>query len=172
MSYEDDLNRAIGERLQYLRTRSNLTQGQLAQRLTAMDMPIAQQTVAKIENGTRPLKLAEAESITQILDVSLDVLVPGEEDEAFAVYELNSLVSLLHERLDTASLHIKAAKDSQERARREWEGASKAVQRAYLAKTGADAASINQLLSGDVAAQAASQVPPGTEPKVRHDPEA
>lgn len=50
------------------------SQEQLAQRLTAAGYPFRQQTVLKVENGQRPLRLGEAIALSALFGVSIDVL--------------------------------------------------------------------------------------------------
>lgn len=167
MSYEDELNKAIGKRLQTIRSLSDLTQGQLANRLGAMGLPMAQQTIAKIENGTRPLKLAEAEAITTIIGQPIDALVPADEDDALEVYELTALVNYYMESIDTVAMHIAESKRNQERAREAWRTAREPVRRAYLAQLGDGGGEwVEKLLTEDVAARASSTLAPGAELKL------
>lgn len=128
MSYEEDLNKAIGERLQLVRARAGLTQGQLVQKLELLGITLAQQTIAKIEAGTRPLKLAEGEAVATVLDVALDDLVPsGEHSEE--VYELRAGMNHLFDHLNRLSLQLSDLREVQARVRKLWSEASDDVRR-------------------------------------------
>ena len=47
------------------------TQGELADRLTKKGIPLAQQTIAKVEAGARPLRLSEAAVLSDVLGVEI-----------------------------------------------------------------------------------------------------
>lgn len=68
----------IGKRIAALRAVADLSQGQLAEALG-----VAQQTIAKIEKGSRPLKYTEAVTICSFLGVPVSALSesPTEFDE-------------------------------------------------------------------------------------------
>lgn len=67
----EDADKVIGENVQRFRTAKGLSQAQLAEALN-----VAQQTILKIEKGTRPLRYTEAAAIAQTLDIPLDALAP------------------------------------------------------------------------------------------------
>ncbi|KXP02874.1 helix-turn-helix transcriptional regulator [Tsukamurella tyrosinosolvens] len=105
-SYEDWANERVGKSLQNLRAVAELTQGDLAKKLTDYGVPIAQQTIAKIENGTRPLKYAEALAITQVMDdVSLNDLMM----HAGLKYDANHEAVDRLKKLEAALDRLKAA---------------------------------------------------------------
>lgn len=68
VGWEDDIDVLVGSSLRVLRTNADLTQGELAERLAAHGVPMSQQTIAKIESGSRSLRLSEAVAIVQALD--------------------------------------------------------------------------------------------------------
>ena len=105
--FEESWNETIGASLQQLRLTAGLTQGEMAQQLTRMGVPLAQQTIAKIENGTRPLKMAEAVAITTLLDgVGLNqFLYSGAELDLEA--EANEIQASLDKAQDELSLAAK-----------------------------------------------------------------
>lgn len=72
--------RRFGERVRYLRKLNSWTQAELADRLTIAGMPIHQTTVAKLEAGTRPTTLAEAEVFSQVLGVDLVTLIANQDE--------------------------------------------------------------------------------------------
>lgn len=76
---ELDLNAEIGRAVQQLRTAAGMSQGELADQLTAMGEAFHQQTVLKIEKGTRALKFTEAVKIARVFRVSVDSLIYSEE---------------------------------------------------------------------------------------------
>lgn len=67
MSWDEDVDRLVGDSLRVLRKNADLTQGELAERL-GQSVPMSQQTIAKIESGSRSLRLSEAVAIIQALD--------------------------------------------------------------------------------------------------------
>ncbi|NMO03116.1 helix-turn-helix transcriptional regulator [Gordonia sp. TBRC 11910] len=52
-----------------------MTQSELADRLGKLGIPTAQQTIAKIETGKRPLKLSEAVAVAEVLGVKVGDLL-------------------------------------------------------------------------------------------------
>lgn len=68
MGWDEDIDELVGSSLRVLRTNADLTQGELAERLAAHGVPMSQQTIAKIESGSRSLRLSEAVAIVQALD--------------------------------------------------------------------------------------------------------
>lgn len=76
MEYSDE---NVGSAVATYRALEGLSQSDLAKRLQERGIPLAQQTVAKIEAGTRPLKLTEAAEIAEALRVTVpDLLHPGD----------------------------------------------------------------------------------------------
>lgn len=59
----------IGANIQRYRTASGLSQAELAERLSERGEQVHQQTVQKIEKGTRPLRFSEGLRIAEILGV-------------------------------------------------------------------------------------------------------
>lgn len=57
-----------------LRRERGLTQTDLARRLAVWGLPFHQQTVQRVENGQRPVRLNEAKLIARELDVDLDTM--------------------------------------------------------------------------------------------------
>ncbi|WP_241472134.1 helix-turn-helix transcriptional regulator [Mycolicibacterium neoaurum] len=68
MSWDEDVDELVGSSLRVLRTNADMTQGELAERLAAHGVPMSQQTIAKIESGSRSLRLSEAVAIVQALN--------------------------------------------------------------------------------------------------------
>lgn len=128
MSLESDLNQVIGNRVNDLRTKRGITQGQLATRLANMGMPLAQQTIAKIENGTRPLKLAEAKAFSEILAVSVNQLVEGDQE----FFALQQEVSHFLNTLGAVGNSVRQMYPLQRSARDTWAEASDDTRSRYL----------------------------------------
>ena len=68
---------AVGEAIAEYRIVRGLTQRQFAEMLTAAGMPVDASAVSRIEKGTRSVRLTEAITIANILDVDLGLLVDG-----------------------------------------------------------------------------------------------
>lgn len=79
---ETDFDVMVGRNVKALRNAADLTQTELAERLTAAGYPMQQQTVLKIERGSRPLKLEEALVVADILDVPTESLWEERLDRA------------------------------------------------------------------------------------------
>ena len=68
----------VGRNVQKFRKARRLTQEQLAERLLRnQGVPLRQQVLAKVEQGSRPLRLNEAAAIARELEVSVDALLAG-----------------------------------------------------------------------------------------------
>ena len=83
---EHGFDRSFGRRLRNLRTKRGWSQDYLAQRVTEGGTAIHQTQVAKLEAGTRAVRLSEAVALAGSLGSSLGVLVPhtsigGHEDQ-------------------------------------------------------------------------------------------
>jgi transcriptional regulator with XRE-family HTH domain len=70
-----DFNRRVGRTVQQFRKGAGLSQAELAQELAERGFPFGQTTVVKVEQGSRPLKLEEAQAIAELLGVSTPVLM-------------------------------------------------------------------------------------------------
>ena len=82
---EVDADKVIGENIQRYRKAAGMTQAQLAETLTALGgQTIAQQTILKIEKGTRPLRLAEGGLFALALDVPIHALTAGTDVSTWA----------------------------------------------------------------------------------------
>jgi transcriptional regulator with XRE-family HTH domain len=71
------IEESVGEAIAAYRAGRGVTQRQLAADLTAAGMPVDASAVSRIEKGTRSIRLTEAITIANILDVDLDLLVDG-----------------------------------------------------------------------------------------------
>lgn len=63
------------ENMRRLRESSGMTQTDLAKKLRARGLPFHQQTIQRVENGDRPLRLNEAFAICEEFGVDLDTMV-------------------------------------------------------------------------------------------------
>jgi transcriptional regulator with XRE-family HTH domain len=66
-----DFNRRVGRNLQRFRKAADLSQADLAEMLSGRGLPFQQQTILKVEKGTRPLRFEEALAIAQILRINV-----------------------------------------------------------------------------------------------------
>ncbi|MBE7194938.1 MAG: helix-turn-helix domain-containing protein [Gordonia polyisoprenivorans] len=71
----EPVDKAVGRAIASYRATKQWTQTQLADAIKAEGLSLAQQTVAKIELGTRPLKLSEAAVFSAVLGVGVDDLL-------------------------------------------------------------------------------------------------
>lgn len=101
-SAEAELERVIGANVRRYRTARGLSQADLATALSAQGEQVHQQTIQKIEKGTRPLKFAEALRIAEALDISVAELTFGDRWADFNAQQLKNLstVQNLAEELD------------------------------------------------------------------------
>lgn len=76
---EPDLNAEIGRAVQQLRTAAGMSQGELAEQLSELGENFHQQTILKIEKGTRALKFTEAVKIARVFQVSVDSLIYSQD---------------------------------------------------------------------------------------------
>lgn len=76
-----------------------MSQAELARRLAASGLPFRQQTVLKVEKGSRPLRLDEAVWISVLLRVELPVLVAAQSAAFHRAHHIQGeLARLLAER--------------------------------------------------------------------------
>lgn len=85
MTWDEEIDALVGKSLRVLRANAELTQGDLAERLSEHGVPMSQQTIAKIESGSRSLRLSEAAAIVQALDdgqghVRMEHLIAAPDD--------------------------------------------------------------------------------------------
>lgn len=91
----------FAQRMRQLREARNMTQTDLARALKAAGLPFHQQTVQRMENGERPVRLNEAHLIARALDVDLSVMLAEETTDQ----ELRFAVDALRQAsLDTSEL--------------------------------------------------------------------
>lgn len=63
-----------GQKVRQLRTERGWTQAQLAERLNELGWPIHQTTVAKLEAGARPIRIAEADALAVAFGLPMEAL--------------------------------------------------------------------------------------------------
>ncbi|MBU3064093.1 helix-turn-helix domain-containing protein [Nocardia sp. NEAU-G5] len=103
--------RAFGDRTRQWRKARNWSQEDLANRLTDHGFEMHQTTVAKIERGTRPLRVAEAVAIAQIFGVPpLTVFYgAGPEDEPMSASSMRELMESYEESITRAEEQLEDA---------------------------------------------------------------
>src|SRR5215212_359391 len=79
-----DFSQRVGTNLQLHRKAKGYSQSDLAGLLEQRGLPFQQQTILKIEKGTRPLKLEEALVIADTLDIELSALTEQFTNDAIA----------------------------------------------------------------------------------------
>ncbi|UYM05458.1 helix-turn-helix transcriptional regulator [Solicola gregarius] len=90
---DERLNEAVGANIRKLRQAVNMSQTELA---SHVDESFRQQTILKIEKGSRPLKLTEAVAIAEALSVSVEYLYQPDVEPAEKVSQV------LRQLIDTA----------------------------------------------------------------------
>jgi transcriptional regulator with XRE-family HTH domain len=79
-----DFNQRVGANLQLHRKAKGYSQSDLAGLLEQRGLPFQQQTILKIEKGSRPLRLEEASVIADTLGIELSSLTEQFTNEAIA----------------------------------------------------------------------------------------
>src|SRR5215217_5323917 len=79
-----DFNQRVGTNLQLHRKAKGYSQSDLAGLLEQRGLPFQQQTILKIEKGSRPLKLEEASVIADTLGIELSALTEQFGNDAIA----------------------------------------------------------------------------------------
>lgn len=78
----------VGESVRRLRLAKDWSQSELAEKLSALGVSVQQQTILKIEKGTRPLKFDEACIFADLFGVSVGQLSQAEGAESEALAEV------------------------------------------------------------------------------------
>lgn len=98
---EDDFDRLIGTNVQTYRKSRGLSQADLAAAISTPQEGVHQQTVLKIEKGSRPLKLSEAVRIAEALEITpFDLVRPSKRAAA------NAWITEMHVRLDQSLVEL------------------------------------------------------------------
>lgn len=102
---------AFGDRVRQWRKARSWSQEDLAEKLNDFGFEMHQTTVAKIERGTRPLRVAEAVALAQIFGVpALSVFYgPGPEDEAMSVESMRELIETYEKALNESEERLEEA---------------------------------------------------------------
>lgn len=97
----DDLDRLVGSNVQTYRKSRGLSQADLAAAISTPQEGVHQQTILKIEKGTRPLKLSEAVRIAEALEITpFDLVRPSKRAAA------NAWITDMHVRLDQSLVEL------------------------------------------------------------------
>jgi transcriptional regulator with XRE-family HTH domain len=86
-----DPREAFGRNVERLRKARGLNQATLARRLTAMGVEARQNTISRIEHGTRPVPIEEAVALAYALD--LDAVEPLFADPAAGRHAVSSALA-------------------------------------------------------------------------------
>jgi transcriptional regulator with XRE-family HTH domain len=106
-----DFNQRVAANIRRFRRAAGMSQAELAYELTARGFSWVQQTVVRVENGSQPLKLEEAEAVGKVLGVDVSVLSQSAENKeiAAAVADLRAaLEGISHSRRRIAELEDEA----------------------------------------------------------------
>lgn len=76
-----DFNAQVGEKVKRVRRALGMTQAELAAALADRGLPFQQQTILKVERGSRPLRFEEARAIAEILNTTTEELSELSETE-------------------------------------------------------------------------------------------
>lgn len=107
----DQLERFFASNLRTFRELRGFSQTALAQAMTDRGYPYRQQTVARIESGSRAIRLGEAVALTEILDTHIYVLVTP-----VGVQKAASDLRALTKRVETHTYSLESAKRSLDEA--------------------------------------------------------
>lgn len=99
VAVSDAPDRQIGSNIARMRASRGMSQTDLGDRIG-----MHQQTVAKVEAGTRPLKLREASEICQVLNVTLDDMAAGPVQAGVRAAYRQRLTALSHQRDEVKSI--------------------------------------------------------------------
>lgn len=116
-AFPDEAERRLAANLRTLRERRGISQVKLAQEMVARDWPWRQQTVARVENGQRMIRLGEAVALASILSVSLGYLTqPG--SDAIEVEKIRGAGVRLRESCEAVAAAVCRLLDEQRTAKR------------------------------------------------------
>jgi transcriptional regulator with XRE-family HTH domain len=79
-----DFDERAGRLIQEIRQSEGLTQADVAQAMAERGFPMHQQTILKIEKGLRPLRLAEALALAEVLKMDLGLFSEEPLDETLS----------------------------------------------------------------------------------------
>ena len=116
-AFPDEAERRLAANLRILRERRGISQVKLAQEMVAREWPWRQQTVARVENGQRMIRLGEAIALASILSVSLGVSTqPG--SDAIEVEKIRGAGVRLRESCEAVAAAVCRLMDEQRTAKR------------------------------------------------------
>lgn len=97
----NDFDKLVGSNVQKYRKAKGLSQADLATAISTPNEGVHQQTILKIEKGSRPLKFSEAEKIARVLKISTRHLsdVPRRADLNAGHMALHARLSLISDEL-------------------------------------------------------------------------
>ncbi|ONM47174.1 helix-turn-helix domain-containing protein [Nocardia donostiensis] len=103
-SYE----KRFGDQVRQWRKARSWSQEELAEKLTNFGFEMHQTTLAKIERGTRPLRVAEAIALAQVFGVPpLSVFYgPGPEDHLISMSMMQEMIETYEEAINEADRHL------------------------------------------------------------------
>lgn len=108
---------AYGKRLRQLREKRGLTQAELVKRMVAHGIPYMNtSTLSRIEAGTRPVRLSEANVIVSIFGVDARYMTLNDDLVAFYAQDLREMLAL-HARFTTSAVEFAEAQRDLRRTR-------------------------------------------------------
>jgi len=116
-AFPDEAERRLAANLRILREARDISQAKLAQEMLARDWPWRQQTVARVENGQRMIRLGEAIALASILGVSLGYLTRSGPD-ALEVEKIRGAGVRLRESCEAVAAAVCHLLDAQHTAER------------------------------------------------------
>ena len=116
-AFPDEAERRLATNLRILREARGISQARLAQEMLARDWPWRQQTVARVENGQRMIRLGEAMALASILGVSLGYLTRA-GSEAIEVEKIRGAGVRLRESCEAVAAAVCRLLDEQRTAER------------------------------------------------------
>lgn len=93
----DDFDVLVGQNVRDCRVAAGMSQAALADALSKSGDRLAQQTILKIEQGSRPLKFAEAMRVSEVLGIPVSALTK-ESKQAVAEVYLTGLIDSVRQR--------------------------------------------------------------------------
>lgn len=72
---DSGIEKAVGEKVRQLRIERGWSQAELSEKLDSLGWPMGQMTISRLEAGTRPLRLAEADALASAFGMTLVALL-------------------------------------------------------------------------------------------------
>lgn len=95
----EDIEKQIGRNIAEYRKSAGLSQAELAKQLTAAGLKFTQQIVARVENGARPLRLSEYETLRRVLSLPPFVwALFGDDKQTEVDARIGELLRTTHQR--------------------------------------------------------------------------